>query len=306
MKRIIEATCSHSLQKAIKKVKFKVADYDLLILAYRHAPDYDTRLDLLLRLAAKTKDAATKAQAKRCIAFEKATWKRFISDEKDCIFEAKIQDAPDSPVERYITKTFEGALRKVRHFCVYYETALTERSRFTIEKRRLTDEASAEDFEEDWRSEASYRGDFVLIDVQHAALDHAELLGVACDGRCHGTDYACAQHPCFVSRAPRLPPFPKNLDIVRYAFDDAAEYGIYYGDVETDAEDDCAFLLSLYEDSFCGMRIQTKEQYYQRVSALHCHVPFPKLEVIKAEALSMKLQKNYRAFRRLYARFGGE
>ncbi|MCL2670888.1 MAG: hypothetical protein FWF10_02500 [Clostridiales bacterium] len=303
MNRIIEATCSRSLQKAIKKAKFKVSDFDLLILAYRHAPDYDTRIELLRLLAAKTKDAETKMQAKRCIAFEKAKWDRFISDEDDCIFEVKIKDKPDAWEERYIARTFESALRKIRNFCAHYEIVFTEQSRFDIVKRRFTDETCSEDFEEDWRGEASYKGDFVLMQVLHKTLDEREFLVDCRENSC----LDCTQPSCFEYAAPRLPRFLKNTDIVCYrGYDGIMEYGVFFGDMRTDLADDCAYLVSLCNDSFCGMQIKMKEQFYELLFHLHCHIPFPKLEVIKAAELPETLKNNYRAFRRLYARFGGE
>jgi hypothetical protein len=41
--QILEATCSESLQNAIRQIKFEITDFDLLFLAHRYAPDYDTR-----------------------------------------------------------------------------------------------------------------------------------------------------------------------------------------------------------------------------------------------------------------------
>ena len=55
---IIKATCSKSLQNAIKAANFKITEFDLLLLAYKHAPDFAKRLELLRLIELNAEDAA--------------------------------------------------------------------------------------------------------------------------------------------------------------------------------------------------------------------------------------------------------
>ncbi|MCL2695232.1 MAG: hypothetical protein FWE69_02780 [Clostridiales bacterium] len=299
-KRIVSETCSATLQNAIEETSFMVSDFDLLILAYKYAPDYNTRLELLRLIAADTEDEKTRAQAERCIAFEKEKWEMFISAEDNCIFEAKIKDGPTSWEERYIARSFEGAIKKIKSFCAYYEVTFDEQSRFDIEKRKFTNETEIKNFEEDWHGAASYKGDFVLVDVMHDHMSETESLADDCDGKC----LDCEQRPCFLNKPPVLPAFLKNMDIVRYKeHDGVTRYGIFFGDMRTDEADDRAYLVSLRCDAFDDRKFQTQEQFYERLFYLHDHIQFPQLDVIAAAELPDDLRENYNIFKRLYDRF---
>ena len=160
--QILEATCSKSLQNAIQQSKFEVSDFDLLFLAYKHAPDYNTKLDLLSVIESNVEDGAIKEYAAKCIDFEKEKLQRFVDPGENCVFEVKIKETPDSWEERYLAKTFNGVLKKVEYFSEYYEcTKMGINSRFEIVKRRVVDETKIEEFDEDWRGEATYNGNSV-------------------------------------------------------------------------------------------------------------------------------------------------
>jgi len=302
-KRIIQATCSNTLQSAIKKANFKFADFDLLILAYRNAPDYNTRLELLRLVESATSDEKTKSQAKRCIGYEKEKWERFVAAEKNCIFEAKIKSEPNAYEERYIAKSFDSINKTIRNFCEHYEVALNDQSRFDITKRKFTDGMTAEDFDEDWRGEASYKGEATLIDVLYEDFRDRTLL-MDVDG-CEEKDCdECEHQPCFINKPPKLPPFLKNLDLVCYEDSDGIKnYSVYFGDMETDELDECAYLVKIYDKAICSKTLKTKDLFFERIFNLHEHIEFSRLDVIKMADLPNEIKETYRTFKRLYARF---
>jgi len=304
--KILEATCSKSLQTAILKSKFEISDFDLLILTYRHAPDYDTRLNLLHLIKDNSKDSATKERAIKCIAFETEKLRRFIESEENCVFEVKIKETPNTWEERYLAKTFNGALKKVEYFCQYYECSKMDiNSRFGIVKRKVIDEIKLEDFGEDWRGEATYNGKSTLLNVLYEDLK-TEILndGVKCEfDKC---DCGNCKQPCFTSKMPKLPQFLKNLDIV--CFNDyygMKQYGVVFVfDINNNDSDDCAYCIPLDKERICNRTIKSKKAFFEKlISGLHEHVEYPRIDVIKATDLPNDVQKAYQTLMRLNERF---
>jgi hypothetical protein len=319
--KIIEATCSITLQRAIKRTNFEIADFDLLYLVYKHAPDFETKLELLRLIETKTDDAVVRETAAKCIAYEQVNLEQFVSPEKDCVYEIAIKNEPAAYGERYLAKTIDTALRTIRNWCEFYEDVLTEQSRFTVTKRMFTDGMTAENFNEGWRGEATYKGvsvqtaerivasrqdDYVLVDVCHQDVREATALsGGACDDDTLCCDCEC--RPCILRHAPKLPLFLKNLDLV--CSSDCAgmrRYGVFCGYSETDDTDDCAYLVHVYENALCEKTLKTKELFFERISNLHEHVEFPRLDIARTEDVPPDIMKTYKTFKKLYRRFNGE
>jgi hypothetical protein len=305
--QIICATCSKSLRNAIDKIAFKVADFDLLILAYKHAPDYDKRLELLRLIQDNAEDSAVREQAEKCIRYEKDQLSRFVEDEEDCIFEVKIKEKPTDYEESYLAKTYRGALNKVKFFCEEGEFKATENLRFSITKRRVADEKNAKDFSEDWRGSADFKADGILLDVWHNDVQNLcfYLYGFVCGHICMD----CEKEP-FPHIAPSLPHFLKNEDLVCYDKNGAKEYLVTYGTYGegklTDDTDDCAYCIDLDKEIF-DCRIKTKEAFYEKLLfGLHTHIEYPRLEVVSVGDLPADKKEAYERLLQLYKLYGSE
>ncbi|MDR2090906.1 MAG: hypothetical protein LBP62_04550 [Clostridiales bacterium] len=304
---IIKATCSKALQRAIRAAKFRVSDFDLLILAYKHAPDFAARLDLIKLIQENTGDKPTRAQAKRCIGFEKAKYELFRSGEQDCVFEVKIKDEPNALEERYLAKTYDGALKKIRFFCKHYKfVKFNENTRIIIEKRLVSDEKSVKEFGEDHRGEARFKGKVVLDKIDHKKMNEYTLLNKPdCKRKC--TD---CNARCFIYKAPELPPFLKNFDVVRYE-------GDYYGGGNNfsivlitedtgntkDDGDDCAYCIEINPD-ILDREIDTDEKFFEALFNAHEHIEYPRLETVAADVLPEKTKAAYEKIMSLFERFG--
>ena len=306
--QIIEATCSKSLQEAIRQIKFEVADFDLLLLAYRHAPDYDTRLSLLSLVENTTKDKTTKERAIKWMAFEKEKLCKFVEPEENCVFEVKIKEAPDSWEERYLARTCSGALKKFDYFCKYYYEVIRmdANSRFEIIKRRCVDETKFEDFNEDWRAEATYNRNSILINVLYEDLEIELLNGVTkCDSviqNCH----AC-KNPCLTNKIPRLPQFLKNLDIVCYNnYFGKKQYAVVFVFKDNDEIDDCAYCIPLDKERICNKVIRSRKAFYEKLFELHEHIEYPRIDIIQAADLPKDALRAYQTLFRLNERYGSD
>lgn len=302
--KIIKATCSQTFQKAIAKTNFEFADFDLLVLTYKHAPDHETRLDLLQLIEANTNDDKVKAQARKCIDYKKANLEKFLSIENNCIFEAKIKDKPDACEERYIAQTFESIINVIQSFCTHYEVEFSQQSRFSITKRKLLDVNNANEFKEDWRGEADYKGNFIMVDVSHEELRDRTVLAENRD--CGDKDCdECEHRPCMLYYAPKLPPFLKNSDLVCYADSEGVRhYSVFFGEMTTSPTDDCAYLIQLYDNAICNKTIKTKDQFFERIFNLHEHIEFPRLDIVKIAEVPDGIKKTYKTYLKLYNRFG--
>ena len=309
--KILEMICSKSLQKAIHKSKFEISDYDLLLLVYRHASDYETRLNLITLIETNTTDAFTKEQAKKCVALEKEKLKRFSEPENDCVFEVKIKETPQSHEERYLAKTFNGALKKVKYFCEHYDfTKLNEDSHIEIVKRKVVDETKAEDFDEDWRGEAIYNGKLMLENVLHEDMENGLLdIGSNCNPEHSDTLYyeqkcKTCNNFCFTGKTPNLPRFLKNLDIVCYKdYFGTKQYAITYVFKDDDGSDDCAYCIPLDKKYICNQSIKSKKAFFKKIFNSHEHIEYPRIDVIKETDLPNDALKAYQALIRLNERF---
>jgi hypothetical protein len=303
---IVKATCSKSLQNAIRASRFRVVDFDLLLLAYKHAPDFAKRLELLRLIGTGTDDAFIRKQARRCVAFEEKKYKCFAESEPDCFFEVKIKSEPNAYEESYLAKTYQGALDKARLFCKRYKVKFNAGSRITIEKRRAADDASLKEFDEDWQGCARFKGDMVLTDIDHQKLRDNLLNKTFCQGKCPRAPEC--ERQCFTWTKPKLPPFPSHKDIVCYDDNGAAAYAIAYtvnadGSLSADNGDDCVYCVRI-SSKIVETAIEKEEQFYETVFGYHDHIQNPRLEVVGVDDLPEKIKEAYGRLLELFERYG--
>lgn len=286
------------------KNSFIIADFDLLILAYKNAPDYNTKLELLQLIEVNTQDEKTKLQATFCIAYEKESFKRFISVEDNCIYEIKVSETPKTCEDSFFVKTFEGIRSAVEIYCAFYKID-TSKMRIFVTKRKLMDNETFEDNSIGWRGDATYSGNFVLFDVSY---DYDETSDYSLPVKNCGNKWNCEEcksYPCLIQKAPTLPTFFNNFDVVRYIENDGAvRYSVLFGDMQTDENDDCAYLVRLYDKTLCDKKVKTREQwFFDIISGFHEHIEFPRLEVIEIKNAPADIQKVYKTYKKLYDRF---
>lgn len=303
-KQIIVVTCSKSLQKALQTTKFELTDFDLLLLAYEHAADYETRLNLLNIFAINTDDFEVRKQAELCISFEKDKLFRLMGTEQDCVFEIKIKETENSWEERYLAKTFSGALKKAEYFCKYYKDVFNVNARFKIGKRKVIDETSIQDFEEDCCGEATYNGKSVLLELWHRDLENRLLDG---DNNCDDEERDCCdcKNKCFTRRIPKLPQFLKSFDIVCYNdYYGEKEYAVVFvWTTEKFDNDGCAYCIPLKADRICNGSIKSEKAFWDMFLNLHTHIEYPRIEIIQADDLPKDKRKAYEILMRLNEKF---
>ena len=282
---IIKATCSKSLQKAIATTKFKMTEIDLLVLTYKHAPTYEKRIELLKLIELNADSVLVRKQANECITFEEQKLKRFIEDEPNCVFDVRIKDEPNSLEECYLAKTYHGALDKIRFFKKRYSfVRFKESSRTKIVKRKVVDDLTEKEFNEDWRGEANYKGRAILTEVSHEECPDT-MLHKAIKRLDRGIKD-------FTHKAPKLPRFLKDMDVVCFDFFGEITYAIIQvfedassNDIEY--EDDCAYCIVIAPKIF-DKQINSEEQFYERIVGAHQHIEYPRLTIIQPSDLPAK------------------
>jgi len=278
---IIKATCSKSLQLAFKQTKFKITELDLLILAYKHAPTYDKRFEFFNLIYSNTKDIKIQDCVKKCIEFEEEKFNYFIKDELNCIFEVKIKERYDSYEECYLAKTYVGALNKIDYFKKHYSfVRLKDYSCIKIVKRRVVDDLSEDDFDEDYVGEAIFKGKSGLISVSHKEY-HNVILNKAIK-RIYPKIYD------FTYKAPKLPVFLKHMDVVWFEFNGELKYAIvqvFEDSIDDKVEafieedDDCAYCIVL-SGEILNMKINNEEQFFNKIVGSHQHIEYPKINIL--------------------------
>ena len=169
-----------------------------------------------------------------------------------------------------------------------------------IVKRRIIDEKTVEDFDEDWKGEAVFDQNSTLLYVECADLRPDFFVDVRDCGK-HECDTCKPQ--CFLNKKPRLPQFINDLDAI--SFEDDYGQRHYAIVIDTDYSDaaDVNFI-PLIEDNICGIKIKSKKDFYCKiVSDQHEHAPFVRVDTIKTDELPISAKKAYDAIIKYYERY---
>ena len=275
---LIELIPSESLKKAIKDNKSILSDITLLSIAYKCAPDYETRLKYLVLLCDQFTDKM-KQYAESLITSERKMLKGFYEDYPDAVFELHIKDSPNSYDEKYLCASIESALKMIPMYYKEYDCTENELSRYKIVKRRVFVGTDAEPFSEDWLGEAVFLPGNILysVDAEEYRLDdNCSHDCLECEG-C--LDCNTGEYPCFT----------KNGDVVEFI--DLLDLSKHFGVVLQNGNDSVNELYIIPLDS---ERIRYHDFENVFYAHEHCYAPF--VEKICPDQLPEKIRKDYFAF----------
>ncbi|MCL2370044.1 MAG: hypothetical protein FWC80_02290 [Firmicutes bacterium] len=313
---ILKAICSKSLFDTIEKKSFEMQDFDLLILAYRYAPTYDRLIELLSYIVSSTKDERTKSQAEKCITYKEDEFKKFISDEKDCVFEAIIKEKPKAIEERFLAKTYQGAYNKVKLFCKEYNIVFDKSSLVEIFKRKATDDLSPKQygFDEDEQGRIRLNAKLEIKDVDHYSFDD-ERKWLCSTCKCYDDEDEKLDTECFLHRDPELPKFVKHLDLITYCNSYLNEYyGATKYAINMEWSDDDGSDLLKTDSNYCieldkatykhAMSIKSKDDYEKGILfGHHTHIDYVNIDLVSYGELPEEIKKTYDVFMKLYKQY---
>ena len=274
--KVIELFKSKSLIAEIKQRHFQFDELQLVRIIYDYAHTYTQRLQLLRELVATAKSAQPRELAERCIAYQEQSMAAFMATQSGAAYEIHIKDDPDAYEERYLCRTYEGALGLFKTFHMSYKCEASEDGMFYIALRKFVDGNSAADFEEDeigscWLTKD---GDIEKVDIWE--LDKKNRDADNDDGSCCNKLYINNVDVTY-------PPFLNEYDPVIY-HRCGQGFGIALRVGENDKYEAYVLPLDFYSAKYGD---------YKNIHDTHMHVELPLVEKIDASTLSEELKIRY-------------
>ena len=273
-KRIVSLIPSETLRHEIREKRYALSEADLLLIAFRYAPDQDTRLQLLRELSPMLSDEL-KAYAERVIKLQGRMLAEFVESADDAVFELHMQDSPDAYDDRYLCRTYDAAIHMIALFYEKYGGKEHPSSRYRIVKRRVLSSSSA--FSEDEIGWLVLLPGSKIHSVRLYTYDHR---AEKCDGQC----FRC-EKCCVACSELAFPPFTKHGDAVRIIRPSGQEA---FGIVCMFNDSSCSDLYVIPLD--CEA---VRSHEYANIHHAHEHVPLPQAERIEAEELPEKMREDY-------------
>lgn len=286
--KVLQVIKSKALLDSVKQSNHKFSELELISIAYYFSDTYEQRLNLLKEISAKCKTEA-KILADKCIKYLEDSLNAFINPQKDAVYEVHIKDDPQSYDERYLCKTYNGALKIIElfHKCYECESEITDISRFTIYKRLCKDYDTVDEFDEDELGCCELGKGFIIKSVDFWEYHYSN-----CDKKCEECTDLCLQNITV-----QYPKFLNEYDIASYInYDFEKEYYIALCP-EGYEHDDCAYLLPL--NSW-----YLEHNDWQNVMDSHQHTEYPLVQKESYEALSDELKQNYQLLRSFLVKLG--
>ena len=274
--RIVSLIPSESLKNQIRLTGHRLSDVDLLCTAFRYAPDYDTRIELLQMLEQRY-TGELRAYTSRLIHTQRQMLESFIRQEDNAVFELHIKDTPDAYDERYLCRSFDAAQRTIPQFHKEYRFARENGlSRYTIKKRRVL--SGDGDFSEDELGELVLLPGNRVYSVDMWSYDEP----VSCEVECGDCDL-----PCEKNRQVVFPQFIRHGEAVRYRdYNGNDSYGIAFDPLDRNCSEYYVIPLN---------SLSVRYHDFDDILGGHQHIPAPLAERIDEETLPEKMKEDYRA-----------
>lgn len=260
---------SESLKQSIMERNHVFSDYELLILAFKYANNYNERLELLKYIQDNSTNLDVKETASLTIKNELKHLKLFIKKNRNHVFEAVVQIDPNSYEETYLTRGYQNALIIIALFCKEYNCKPSEVSQITIKKRKVIDLKSKKKFEEDLIGEATLTHELLLEKVSMYTFEKAK---------------------CLESEVVKFPKFVKKGDMVSwYDYDFKRCYGVVLN-----VDDDSVEVLYLDNTYVKEKRVTEKDENgFYFVYNHHDHIDYAKLELVDKTKMSSGVIDDY-------------
>ena len=205
--KVLQVIKSKALLDSVKQSNHKFSELELISIAYYFSDTHEQRLNLLKEISVKCKTEA-KILADKCIKYLEDSLNAFINPQKDAVYEVHIKDDPQSYDERYLCKTYNGALKIIElfHKCYECESEITDISRFTIYKRLCKDYDTVDEFDEDELGCCELGKGFIIKSVDFWEYHYSN-----CDKKCEECTDLCLQNITV-----QYPKFLNEYDIASY------------------------------------------------------------------------------------------
>jgi len=275
--RIISMIPSSSLKEAIKAAEFHLSNEGMLVTAFRYAPDFNSRLEILKELEQGT-SGELKAYIARLIDTQYRMYEEFLSDSDGSIFEVHIKTAPDSYDERYLCSTYRSAIEIIPLFLQEYSCTPNISTRYTIVKRCFFSAENGGAFSEDELGEIVLLPDLSVFSVNLYKYEH---YAEECNGQCINCNRCCVS--CYELLFPN---FTNHGDVVSFSenISGTKEYGIVYH-FGAQQDSDC-YIIPI--DSYV-----VRYRDFENIHNSHRHIPLPTVEKITVNELPDSLKEDY-------------
>lgn len=110
--RILSLLPSADLKETIQRTGYRVPDRDILTIAWRYAPDYDTRIALLRKLEACL-NGTFKTYVSRLLDTQQKMLEDFLHCEEGTVYELFLKETSDSYEEGNLCRSYEETLRMI-------------------------------------------------------------------------------------------------------------------------------------------------------------------------------------------------
>lgn len=279
--RILSLLPSADLKETIQRTGYRVPDRDLLTVAWRYAPDYDTRLGLLRELG-ECFEGKLKNYISGLIDTQRQILESFLHCEEGTVYELFLKETSDAYEEGNLCRSYEEALRMIP--LIYQEYPFCkerEETRYRIVKRRILSDNTG--FLEDEMGQARLLPGKKLYDVE---MDVYDYLPKECDGGCVSCEF-----PCAYCHDVLFPAFLRHGEAVRYQRDPflgKQAFVICFALQQENAPCADCYVIPLESLPVCY-------HDFENIHNAHQHIPAPLVERVEPSALPEKLRADYEA-----------
>lgn len=267
--KFISLIKSESLKQCIEETNHVFSDYELLVLAFKYANNYNERLELIKFIQDNTSSADVRETAAITIKKELKHLDLFIKKNKKQIFEVVIQTQPNTYEESYLSDSYQNAILIIALFYKEYGGSPSETSRLTIKKRKVITIKQKQGFEEDLIGEATLTHELLLDKVAMYTFEPGKYL-----------EREFVKFPEFLR---------KGVLVSWNDYDFKQCYGVVLN-----IDDDSAEVVHLDNIYITEKRItEHDEKGFYFVYNHHDHIDYPDLELVDKNQLSKEIIDDY-------------
>ena len=278
-KIVVRLIKSDSLKSEIQKTNTVFKPIELVKIVFNYADSYDQRLNLLSLIKITIDDEILKEYISRLIETQKEIHKKFLQNDKNCVYELHIKEKPTSSEEKYLCDSYSSAVKMIDLFYEEYESNENELSKYGITKRKVF--SSGDKFDEDYvgNCKLNHKRELQKVDID-GINSYANICDIICSDEC--------KILCISNTDISFPRIAKNLDVVEYSdYSGKKHYGVFLENSGDPKEEyyiiplDCTAM---------------KYHRFERDFYNHEHIDAPFVEKISFDNLPDDIQEIYKGY----------
>ena len=282
-REIVNCVPSEHLKTAVAQTEHVFAPQELLVLAYRYAPDQAKRMELLMLLAHDVSEIAEHAQA--LISYQEQMTEAYMTPSADAVYELLVHEAGAREPERCLCASFEAALARLRWYRERYADLPGGEETYSIVKRRILPAGDDEVDDEMGGCRVDADGTILCLDM-YDGLNEWGGCPDGCDD-CDECPHICMNH----MKEAACPMFVGPWDFVRFRnWVGWTTWAIALPQVEPDP----------LETEITVYRLDGETVHYRDMDEVffsHWHVALPQVETVTAEELPSAWREDAVAYR---------